>query len=332
VYALRPAWKATAGLGASGTTVPAPSWDGHPAATDAWARAAARAAPTHRWVVLGQTDRPLGFLTAKAGFHGPVLFPLGYHHGGFRLRSEVSDAAVRALAEVGAWHACYLPFCTEGLAQRMRAQVSRVLVRSHDVASVVVAADLDAYLAERPRRLRATIRQADRRLEEHACEIVRVEGACPTGLLDELSGIEAAGHRQSGHPLSGRHGPFIRSALAELGHDGLLEIWLARASGESLGYLVTCQSPQSTYFYTMAIRGGAEDLSLGTAIFWRAIAYSIKHGKRINLGPGGTMFKRRFETGRMILYDLVMVPRYTAGLAPGLIRALPATRHGGKWR
>jgi hypothetical protein len=257
---------------------------------------------------------------------------LGHHHGGFRLRSEVSDEAVQALAEVGAWHACYLPFCTEGFAQRLRARSSRILVRGHDVASFVVATDPDAYLAQRPRRLRATIRQADRRLEEHACEIIRVEGACPMGLLDELSGIEAAGHRRSGHPLSGRHGLFIRSALTELGHDGLLEIWLARARGASLGYLVTCQSPQSTYFYTMAIRGEAENLSLGTAIFWRAIGHSIRHGKRINLGPGGTIFKERFETGHMVLYDLVMVPRYTARLAPGLIRALPATRHGGKWR
>jgi hypothetical protein len=272
---------------------------------------------------------PLALLVARPSAGSGVLQPLGHHHGGFQHRAGANPVDVAsALVEGASRRIGYLPFCTSSLADAVRAVAPHFILRTHDVAPIVEAGDVEQYTSTRHRKLRATIRQAEKALDAESVEIIML----PTGDFSkhctDIAAVEAVGHRKTGHPLSGRHASFMRRALVELDVDGVLEVWVGRTKQEPLGYLVSFRSATNTYFYTMGIRREAASLSLGTAIFHRAITSALSRGLWVNLGPGDTLFKRRFATRQHTLYDVLLVPPRMAPLARRLLRALPQTKHG----
>lgn len=310
---------------------PDTAWDGHPAASYAWARAAATVAPRHQWMVIRNRTGPCALLTTRSRFRTPVLYPVGYHHGGFQpLHGGNIGATAEALARISPRYAAYLPFCSRELADAVASRAG-VYTREHDVAPFVEPISPDEYLASRPRKLRATIRHAEREFAELNGVIELVRRSAVESVLPHLAAVEAKGHRRSGHILSGRRANFLRTALLEFLADDTLELWVARRAQSYVGYLVAIHGPRSTYLWTMAITAEMAPLSLGSAIFHRAIAYNLAQDRRVSLGTGGTLFKRRFATGAQQLYDLLLVPARALG-ARRIIGALPETRHGGRWR
>lgn len=307
-------------------------WDGHPAASDAWLRAAAQVRPRQRWAVLGTLTDPWALLVAHPPAGSVVLQPLGHHHGGFQHRVGASPVdVVSALVEVARRRIGYLPFCTSRMADAVRAVAPQFILRTHDVAPIVEAEDVEHYISTRHRKLRATFRQAKRALCAKSVEITMLPAGDFSKHCTNIAAVEAAGHRKNGYPLSGRHASFIRRALVELDADGVLEVWVGRTRQAALGYLVSCRSATNTYFYTMGIRREAATLSLGTAIFHGAITSALARGLWVNLGPGDTLFKRRFATHQHTLYDVLLMSSRMAPLARRLLQALPSMKHGGPW-
>jgi CelD/BcsL family acetyltransferase involved in cellulose biosynthesis len=332
MYSVQPASAVVRVLADVAARQPDNAWDGHPGASYAWARAAAQTAPNHLWTVLGDHAEPVALLSMHGRVPSPLLYPVGHHHGGFQcLNGQNPEATADVLARITRLYAAYLPFCSSNLAFAVKARTAAVRIREHCVAPIVHHENPDKYLASRPRKLRATIRRAEQALAEAGGSIDLISSADVAAVLPHLAMIESSGHRTSGHILTGRHADFLRMALQELHGDGALELWVARIAHAYVGYLVAIRSPQSTYFYTMGITQEMSALSLGSAIFYRAIAYNLAQERWVNLGTGGTLFKSRFATGEQQLYDVLLVPSYALG-ARQLVDAMPATKHGGRWQ
>jgi CelD/BcsL family acetyltransferase involved in cellulose biosynthesis len=312
-YGVRPASAAVGAFeNAAGRRSDA-AWDGHPSASYAWTRAAARMAPHHLWMVLGEPEAPLAVLTMRSRIRSTLLFPVGHHHGGFQpLNGHAPQTTAAVLARLSQRYAAYLPFCSGDLASAVVELSAACRIREHDTAPFVQCEDPETYLSGRPRKLRATIRRAEQAFGEIGGVIERISQVGVEDALEKISAVEAAGHRTVGRIFIGHHSSFLRTAFSEFQAEGVLELWVARIGQCYTGYLVAFRAPKSTYFYTTGITADMAEISLGSAVFHRAIAYNLAQGRQIDLGTGRTPFKSRFATGERQLYDVLMIPRRNA--------------------
>lgn len=287
------------------------SWEGDPGASWEWLSAAVTQRPSAKVLILGTPQRPLALLRPVRWFGRFLWVPAGLRLDRF---APCPGTTSRELAE--ALGACrknvFLPFVEEQVFSAARYQ-SKFATRPHGEFLAIQAQDPATYLETRPRKLRQTIRRSQEKLVaagERASVLTLPQGETAAALR-EIAAAEAAGNRKAAI-FSGRGSGFVRDAITRLDRSGAVETHVVRLDGSIAAYLIGFVGKTRLLLYTMAHRADAGSLSVGTLLFAHAIEANLAQGRSIDLGNGGTFFKRRFADTGGSLHDLFAGPRPVA--------------------
>lgn len=299
-------------------------WDGNPATTPAWIRAHGRRGAVP--LALRDQGQIVGILERKAlGWYGPV----GRYHGGFAaLPGRSSHQLAQALSRVVPWGWIGLPHATPGLGDALRkAGLRRLVGRTHDKILCADGTDVSLYLEQRPRKLRATLRKAERGAIDNDLVVGTMSPGRLSAHWNEIERVERVGHRRKGHLVARRS---IREVLADLDRTHRLQVHTLHDSSGVHGYLIAGRGLTQDYFYTMGIRSELAAFSAGSLLFAHAISRSIETGKTANLGPGDTPFKRRFATSEYPQVDILLLPSW-ASCVSGVVATGLRRLTGSEW-